>query len=136
MPGGIALTPSLQIPIGGIVAWLKSYANTPALPPGWVEPNGQVLNDAESVYNGQTLPDLNGGNRFLRGNAASGETGGAATHSHSVSGTTGYPSQCEPATTEIGAVAAQYHRHDFSATTTAEINLPPYYNVVWIMRVK
>jgi len=47
-------------PIGAIIAWFKSYPNTPAtLPSGWVEANGAVVNDADSVYNGQTLPDLN-----------------------------------------------------------------------------
>jgi hypothetical protein len=67
------------VPIGSVVAWLKSYTNTPALGAGWVECNGQVLSDATSVYNGQTIPDLNGtgvGNhRFLRGQNTSGGTG-------------------------------------------------------------
>jgi len=69
-------------PIGTIVAWLKSFTNTPSLPDGWVECDGSVLSDAESVYNGQTLPDLNGDNRFLRGNSTSGGTGGGETHTH------------------------------------------------------
>jgi hypothetical protein len=40
-------------PIGAVIAWLKSYTNTPALPDSWVECNGQTLSDAYSVYNGQ-----------------------------------------------------------------------------------
>jgi hypothetical protein len=73
---------TLQIsPIGSVVAWLKNLGttHTPALPSDWVECNGQVLSDATSVYNGQTIPDLNGtgvGNhRFLRGQNTSGGTG-------------------------------------------------------------
>ncbi len=77
MPGGIPISPfPILAPIGSIVAWLKSYANTPALPSGWVECNGQTLSDADSVYNGQAIPNLNGDNRFLRGNSTSGGTGG------------------------------------------------------------
>jgi len=65
------------MPIGSIIAWAKTYTNTPALPEGWVECDGSVLSDADSVYNGQTLLDLNGG-EFLRGAATSGGTGGGA----------------------------------------------------------
>ena len=53
-------------PIGSIVAWAKSLTNTPALPVGWVECDGSVVSDSASVYDGVTLPDLNGG-EFLRG---------------------------------------------------------------------
>jgi len=105
-------------PIGTIVAWLKNYTNTPSLPEGWVECNGQVINDAESPYNGQTAPNLNGNNRFLRGNTTSGGTGGSETHSHGR--TTG------------GNLSDDIHT---TAMTTVN-HLPPYYNVVWIMRIK
>jgi hypothetical protein len=112
------------IPIGGVAAWLKSMANTPALPAEFVECNGQVLNDPLSPYNGATIPDLNGEARFLVGSSTSGTTGGTVGHSHtynsSVSGTSG---------------------GDFSAAengtgTTDADHLPPYYEVVWIMRVR
>ncbi len=62
------------VPIGGIVAWNKSMSGTPALPAGWAECNGQVLADAASPYNGQTLPNLNGQSRVLYGGASSGTT--------------------------------------------------------------
>lgn len=64
-----------NIPIGGIIPWLKSFTNTPSLPTGWVECNGQVLDDSDSVYDGETIQDLNGNNSFLRGNSTSGGTG-------------------------------------------------------------
>ena len=54
-------------PVGSIVAWHKSFANTPALPDNWVQCNGQTLDDPDSPYDGATLPNLNGDGRFLRG---------------------------------------------------------------------
>lgn len=62
------------MPVGSIVAWHKSFTNTPALPAGWMECNGQAVSDASSPYNGQTLPNLNGEARFLRGSSTSGVT--------------------------------------------------------------
>ena len=60
-----------DVPIGSIMAWHKSFPNTPSLPAGWVECNGQILNEPGSPYDGQTIPDLNGAlsnvQRFIRG---------------------------------------------------------------------
>lgn len=67
-------------PIGTIIAWHKDFNNTPTLPAGWAECNGQTLSNANSPYDGQTLPDLNGQNYFLRGASTSGATGGSDTH--------------------------------------------------------
>jgi hypothetical protein len=52
----------ISVPVGGIIGWHKSFANVPALPASgkWVECNGQVLADAGSPLNGQTIPNLNG----------------------------------------------------------------------------
>jgi len=184
----------LMPPIGSVLAWVKSFPNTPALPSGWVECNGQVLDDAESVYNGETIPDLNVADRFLRGNATSGGTGGATTinishfhtqpaHDHYVSdsGNTGYESSHrhefsgETGTSTQDAIeimawdsypknhnlhthpfsgtseSGMQHRHTFSMSDTSSDDgdentgnslsstqsiLPPYYRVVWIMRVR
>lgn len=115
----------LNPPIGSVLAWLKSFTNTPALPDGWVEMNGQTLSDAESVYDGQTIPNLNGATagtqRLLRGATTSGTTGQIA-----VSGTTG---QTCPA---AGNGSSGCHTHSFSANASAG----DYYEVVWVMRVK
>ena len=135
-------------PIGSMVAWLKNLTGTPALPDGWVECNGQTLSDAGSLYNGKVIPNLNGQNRFLRGSSISGGTGGAATQKTQLSGggnITGkaYDSPIVPDarggwfetlwTTKAGAetLSPLLRRN----TETFSI-LPPYYNVVWIMRVK
>ncbi len=61
-----------DVPVGGIVAWVKSLAGVPNLAEGWVECDGSVLADSQSSLNGQTIPDLNGDNRFLRGASTSG----------------------------------------------------------------
>ncbi len=120
------------VPIGSFLPWHKSFANTPALPNGWVECNGQVLNDPRSPYNGQTIPNLNGDNRFLRGNTTSGGTGGSTTHNHT--GSTGGQS---------GMQGNNHSMHDIYLLTgdhthgiSADGHLPPYLDVVWIMRVK
>lgn len=113
-------------PVGAVIAWLKDYTSTPALGFGWVECNGQVLSDADSVYNGQTIPNLNNSgatatNAFLRGSTTSGGTGGSTT-----TGTTAADSTAPGA----GAGASFTSGHSHTG------NEPPYYNVVWIMRVK
>ena len=62
----------MNLPIGSIIGLHKSFPNTPALPPGFVEMNGQVLDNPDSPYDGQTIPNWNGEGRFLRGGATSG----------------------------------------------------------------
>jgi hypothetical protein len=117
---------NVNAPIGSVLAWLKSFTNTPALPSNFVECNGQVLSDTGSVYNGQTIPDLNGSagtGRFLRGKTTSGGTGGTETHHHSVSN-----SSVADGHGSVQAVEAQ----DTSDYST----LPSYYEVVWVMRIK
>lgn len=178
-------------PIGSVIAWLKSYTNTPqTLPTSWVECAGQTLTDAESVYNGQIIPDLNGG-IFMRGDTTSGGTGGSNTmahthagpshthtgpnHNHGLSnayaeievdssgnwiktsyntgtfttartvtgisvaagGTAGANATGLGGNTDSSGTAntGSNGTANTSATSNAE-NRPPYYNVVWIMRIK
>ena len=118
-------------PIGTISAWHKSFANTPSLPSNWVECNGQTLSDVDSPYNGQVIPNLNGDNRFLRGNSASGTTGGSAsvTHNHTWTANT---STARAGSTGTWAVM----RTDLSIQNNTSTNEPQYMNVVWIMRIK
>ncbi len=135
------------VPIGGVTAWLKSFENTPPLPSGFVECNGQTLYDSDSVYDGQAIPNLNGNNNFLRGNLISGGTGGSDTidlaHAHAVSGTTG----AEGGIARLLDLGYEYyftqrfHQHTFSTTSDSSLSpsqstLPPYYDIVWIMRIK
>lgn len=137
---------STSVPIGSIVAWLKSFSNTPSIPGGWVECNGAVLSDADSVYNGQTLPDLNGNNQFPRGNSTSGGTGGSSTHIlleaempiHTHNALIGSSSSIIE---DTGSGLQVVTSVTFGASGTAgsgeaHENKPPYYEVVWIMKIK
>lgn len=113
-----------ETPIGSVIAWLKSYANTPALPTNFVEMNGQTLSDGASVYDGQVIPDLNGNSNFLRGATTSGGTGGGSTHTHSI-GTSGSPH----------GTGSNNPTSNVTVTGSGS-NLPDYYEVVWILRIK
>lgn len=118
-------------PIGAVIAWLKSYTNTPAtLPSGWVECNGQTLADGDSPYNGQVIPNLNTGTqRFLRGSSTSGTTGGADSiniaHYHTLG-----------AGLAVGVQGTAYSASTNSQLSSTQSILPSYYEVVWIMRIK
>ncbi len=111
-----------MVPVGAVVAWLKSFTGVPqTLPIGWLECDGSVISDGDSPMDGQTLPDLNGDNRFLRGETTSGGTGGSETHNHS-------PTQegVQESSTSIQSL-------DSIANTST---LPTYYEVLWIIRIK
>lgn len=125
--GGIGTNGSLSLPIGSVVAWAKSISGMPSLPAGWVECNGQSISDAQSPYNGITIPSLNSTNRFLRGATTSGTTGGAATHTHTIPGPNYYGNS-------YGNTGPRQPLA--GSTTDPGSSLPPYYDVVWIMRIK
>lgn len=120
-----------NVPLGSIIAWAKSLAGVPAIPAGWVECNGQVLNDALSLLDGTTIPNLNasggGTKRFLRGSTTSGTTGGTETHAHSTAVNIAEDTEDGVGGTEAAARAT--YASDSQGT------LPSYYEVVWIMRV-
>jgi len=116
-----------DVPIGGIVSWAKTLSGVPSLAEGWVECDGTVLVDALSSLNGQTIPDLNGDNRFLRGNSTSGATGGSETHTHTITA---------PEGGDLSGTAYDYAFESSGAHTGAESTLPTYYEIVWIMRVR
>ena len=119
-------------PVGSVAAWLKSFPNTPPLPAGWAECNGQVLADAASPYDGQALPDLNGvlGGIpcFLRGATNSGGTGGSEAHTH------GVDLNVNGGSAQQGADLVLVPPGSYN--TTPASNLPTYYQVVWAVRVK
>lgn len=125
--GSVSSTVSGTVPVGGVVAWLKSLTGTPALDAAYVECNGQVLSDAGSVFNGVTIPNLNasggGTKRFLRGSTTSGTTGGTETHAHNIQLVSG-----------SGGSGGSYKI--YAGTTDAASTLPSYYEVVYVMRIK
>jgi hypothetical protein len=93
-----------QVPVGTICAWHKSLTGTPSIAYGWVECNGQTLSDADSPYNGQVIPNLNGDGRFLRGSSTSGtlQSDDVTAHSHGAGTLSG------------ASDAASNHSHSFS----------------------
>lgn len=103
------------VPVGAVVAWLKSFPNTPALPANFVECNGQTLDDSGSPYNGQVVPNLNGQNQYLRGNLESGGVGNPSTDVTNLSG---------------HAAGGNNYNHSHSVSSLS------YYQVVWIIRIK
>jgi len=124
-----------DMPIGSVVAWLKSVPGTPALPAGWVECNGQVLSDIGSIYNGQAIPNLNGTGggvpRFLRGAATSGAAGGNENHAHVIQAPNN--ANCSG---ECGSGCCSWSAGPSSITSESSPTLPSYYEVVWILKVK
>ncbi len=135
---------NLIVPIGSIIAWLKSFNNTPTLPDQFVECNGQVLDDEESVYDGQTIPNLNGAvdtglkGYFLRGHTSSGltESSQNLNHQHGLNkyslhgaNRSYYIGDVPNSSNETGAHSGT----DYSGGTEAR---PHNYSVVWIMRIK
>ena len=120
-----------NVPIGTIIPWAKNLTGVPALPEGWLECNGQTVDDPQSPLNGVALPNLNGGNKFLRGNTTSGGTGGSSSvsHYHNVIYNTAKYGVYNGDTSVVYTVD--------SATSSTTINTQPqYYDVVWIMRVR
>jgi len=131
-----------KVPVGGVTAWLKSYTNTPALSSDYVECNGQVLDDGDSIYDTQTIPNLNGSGgtkRFLRGSTTSGSTSGSFAHVHTFNAGA-CPCGCvfKAAFCNGGTELSKgVHDHCLTANQTAGCcELPDYYEIVWIMRVK
>lgn len=138
-------------PIGSIVAWAKSIAGVPALPAEFQECDGSEITDVDSPMVGEFVPDLNGDLRFLRGGSSSGSSGGLGEvtltkpemplHKHA------YASYVKiPATNfrnarfvSAGGFADQSFvitQSDSQGGDGAHENRPPYYGVVWVMRIK
>lgn len=118
---------------------------TPALPSNFVECDGSVLSDADSVFDGATLPDLNAGTyRMLRGAISSGATGGADTHTLTTdempAHTHTYNHVNFSDSNEAGGSLASTNKASQTTSSTgggsAHNNLPAYYSVVFIMKIK
>lgn len=143
------------VPVGGIVGYLKSYTNTPSLSEEFVECNGQLLDDSDSVYDGQTIPNINGSGggtkRFLRGSTSSGGVGGSSTHRHAINegdlqanaqsgayavcgGVSGIISA--PGIIGLCAGPGYWGNARIRGNTRYTSTLPNYYEVVWVMRIK
>jgi hypothetical protein len=119
-----------EIPVGGVFAWLKNFSGVPALPDNYMELDGSVVADAASPLNGQTLPNLQGSNQWIRGNSTSGGTGGSSTHSHAYSGSNTQSGANKFANGSLQGFASH------SGTTVVASSEPAHYFVVWVIRIK
>jgi len=138
------------IPVGSIIAWHKSFTNTPALPDGWVECNGQVLSDADSVYNGQTIPNLNGDGRFLRGSSTSGTLQADAFQGHAHSSYArcslytenkygdciDFANAADGSVNTAAIVVSSPTTSSWGTVRMATETRPVNMSIIWIMRVK
>jgi len=118
-------------PVGGMVALAKSLSGSISLPSNWEECNGQLISDSDSVYDGVTLPNINGNNQFLRGSTTSGSSGGSVSanfdHDHTVT------------TVSTGTSGRDYRPLTSASVDEKEMDidtLPVYYDVVWCIRIK
>ncbi len=155
-----------QTPLGSIVAWYKNFKNiSTVFPDGWVEMNGQVIDDAESPFHGEFVPNLNGEKRFLRGGTEAGvlEDDALQNHIHNFVGTRGttegpsvgniparsYADSHNNLDREPGRFGPhqneETHNHGFtpsgtisnpSSGRTADETRPINMSVVWIIRIK
>ena len=67
---------------------------------------------------------------------SAGATGGAATHVHALSGTTGAAVNASTAGTSNNIAPSASHTHTYSGAFAAGNSLPAYYSVVFIIRIK
>ena len=109
----------LGVPIGAIIPWLKDLSGVPTMPSSYMECDGSTVNDADSPLNAVTLPNLT--NKFLMGSSASGSTGGVSSRG--------------VASDRAGDTGSDAGGFGFTSSATQD-NKPPYYTVVFIIRIK
>lgn len=132
--------------IGDMKPWHKNFgAGTQSLPWGWVEMDGTVISDSESPFDGETLEDLNGDARFLRGAATSGTEQADAFQGHAHGDGTNINKDdnnmgggaSEVVRSTGGGVAQQIMSDGVNGTPrTASETRPINMSVVWIMKIK
>lgn len=137
----IGVSGGVNVPVGAVVAWLRDYAGTPAIPDGWVECDGQILDDPESPYHEQTIPDMNGvvsGNNkcYLRGSPVSGSRGGSDTHDHTLITDNGCRLKAGTDFVREDDDICWYDPPKAMSRPSFEDHNPRYYTVVWILRTK
>jgi hypothetical protein len=109
------------VPVGAVLMWHKDMSGTFPLTANFLECNGQPIADAESPYNGQSMPNYNGEGRFPRAGSTSGQTGGFDSFGTAT------------AESFVGGTPLNVVSPDFSPGATP---IPPHVTFVFIMRVK
>lgn len=145
---------SATVPIGTVIDWWRPDDSF-AVPDGYQICDGSVVNDAESPFNGHTLPDLR--TKFVRSaNTIDqiGVTGGETRHDHTISGSTtstivtmGESTSnyiAGPTLTINAELAMKIHKHatnphshsSGSLKNDEVLHLPPYVMLLKIMRIR
>jgi hypothetical protein len=143
---------SASVPIGAVIDWWRPN-NTFPVPDGYDICDGSVVSDAQSPFNGETLPDLR--DKFVRGAATVndiGQTGGTENHTHSITGAvsaeivTMTNSDSNEYVMWPGglSVARAIHRHTCNPhshtpgtlANSSRNHLPPYVGLLKIMRIR
>jgi len=110
------------LPLGSVIATFPNLtgaystsATTAADANGFVKCNGQVISDATSPMNGQTVPNINN-DIFIRGNTTAGTSGGAATVTLITNNLPSHTHGAGTFSTSIGGgpFASSTHTHNFS----------------------
>ena len=131
--GKISGSGNFLMPIRATIPWDKTLTGTPALPDGWVECNGQTIDDAESDYNGETIRNLNGNSNVIKGGATSGDATTEdflPSHTHQLKLDGDNPAWCVEQKSIGGAWQNNHINSKTSGTATDFISM------VWIMRIK
>lgn len=135
------------VPVGGVLP-LDLITAGSSVPNNFKACDGTQVSDAESPIDGETVPDLNTGNRFLRGNTSTGGVGGSAqvslslselpSHSHSYTDYTTHPITVAYANsidfdhyTDSGSINS-----GSAGGSGSHENQPQYVDMIFIIRVK
>jgi len=108
---------SLSEPVGAFTSWLRPNNTTP-LPFGWLICDGSTVVDSESLFNGETLPDLRA--RFPRGHATLTNANFAADVLYYTGGTV--PTGGVDTNNLSHSHNVTSHRHNLPAVTTSLSN--------------
>lgn len=135
------------VPVGGIIPFDKDLEASLQEEENFVPCDGRTINDSESPLDGLTIPNLNGDNRFLRGNSSTGATGGAdlvtlgssemPSHSHTTDAISGIvDGGGEDAESFADGTGSTDATIDPTGNDSAHENRPPYYDVIYVIRIK
>jgi len=110
-------------------------SGVPELPAGFVECNGQMVNDEESPLYGEYLPDLNGDARFLRGGATSGTFQSDQNQSHR------HQLDLQESNVAAGSDRSRLKEYgsspfSYSSYSGGDESRPINMSVVWIIKIK
>lgn len=114
-----------ELPIGAVVSIYNTFLGD--IPDYLILCDGSVISDSDSPLNGQTVPNINGENRFIRGNTVSGGTGGTnSNHTHTINSW--------PLNGGTGGGSAYAFLSGLVISSAS--HLPPYINVQFYLRYK